>query len=283
MMLLLIVNTPPVPAVSKVTPNTGTTPGGATVTITGTSFTNVLSVKFALGDATSFTVTSPTSITAVTPAHVEGTVDVTVTTTIGTSSAAAGDQFTYTTPPPPTPPSVTAVSPPSGPTAGGTTVTITGSKFTGATFVRFASLTAPSFSVLSDTTITAVSPSRAAGAVDVTVSDAYGTSAKSPGDLFTYVAPPLPTVFAITPSTGSTTGGTAITITGSNFTGVTAVRFARVAALSFAVISPTSITAVSPAHSAGAVDVTVVASGGTSAVSSSDLFTYSSKSRQVMA
>ena len=98
-------------------------------------------------------------------------------------------------------------------------VTITGSKFTGATFVRFASLTAPSFSVLSDTTITAVSPSRAAGAVDVTVSDAYGTSAKSPGDLFTYVAPPLPAVFAITPSTGSTTGGTAITITGSNFTG----------------------------------------------------------------
>src|SRR5207249_678927 len=150
------------------------------------------------------------------------------------------------------------------------TVTITGSKFTGATFVRFASLVVPSFSVLSDTTITAVSPSRAAGTIDVTVSNAYGTSAKSPGDLFTYVAPPLPTVTALTPASGSTTGGTAVTITGSNFTGVTAVRFARVGALSFTAISPTSITAVSPAHSAGPVDVTVVASGGTSAVSSSD-------------
>ena len=63
-------------------------------------------------------------------------------------------------------PVVSAIAPPSGPTAGGTPVTITGAGFTGATAVNFGGTAATSFTVVSDTEITAVSPA-GTGAVDI--------------------------------------------------------------------------------------------------------------------
>ena len=67
-------------------------------------------------------------------------------------------------------PVVTGISPASGPVAGGTTVTITGSDFTGAKGVSFGGIPATSFTVSSDTSITAVDPAATSvGAVDVTV------------------------------------------------------------------------------------------------------------------
>lgn len=83
-----------------------------------------------------------------------------------------------------------------------------------------------------------------------------------------------PTVTGISPTSGPTTGGTTVTITGTNFTGATAVKFGTTAASSFTVNSPTQITATSPVGVAGAVDITVITAGGTSAVSSVDKFTY---------
>jgi hypothetical protein len=83
-----------------------------------------------------------------------------------------------------------------------------------------------------------------------------------------------PTVTGVNPNTGPTTGGTTVTITGTNLTGATAVMFGTVAATSFTVNSDTSITAVAPAESAGTVDVTVTTPGGTSATSSADQYTY---------
>jgi IPT/TIG domain len=84
------------------------------------------------------------------------------------------------------PPTVTGVSPRSGPTVGGTTVTITGSAFTGATAVHFGTTSATTFTVNSDTQVTATSPAHAAGTVDVTVTTPLGTSAISASDQFTY-------------------------------------------------------------------------------------------------
>jgi hypothetical protein len=83
----------------------------------------------------------------------------------------------------------------------------------------------------------------------------------------------VPTVAAIGPTTGSSTGGTSVTIVGTNFTGVTSVNFGTTPATSFTVNSATSITAVSPVG-AGTVYVTVVTSAGTSATSTANLFTY---------
>jgi hypothetical protein len=85
-------------------------------------------------------------------------------------------------------PTVTGVVPSSGPTAGGTPVTITGTKFTGATAVKFGGNDAASFTVDSDTQIRATSPAGVASVVDVTVTTANGTSASSANDKFTYAA-----------------------------------------------------------------------------------------------
>ena len=84
-----------------------------------------------------------------------------------------------------------------GPPAGGTSVTIDGLNFTGATAVSFGGTAAPSFSVVSPTEIMATSPSGTLGPVDVTVTTPQGTSELSPpGDQFTYtpiVLYPVPT------------------------------------------------------------------------------------------
>jgi IPT/TIG domain len=94
------------------------------------------------------------------------------------------------TPPPPTPPDtappqVTAISPASGPTSGGSKVLITGSGFTGATAVDFGGVSAVIMMVDSDTEITATSPP-GTGAVDVTVVTPNGASATGPADQFSY-------------------------------------------------------------------------------------------------
>jgi sugar lactone lactonase YvrE len=74
-----------------------------------------------------------------------------------------------------------------------------------------------------------------------------------------------PTVNALSPTNGTTLGGTVVTITGTNFGQVTAVTFGAVAATSFTIVSNTSITAVAPAEAAGAVYVTVSNPGYSSA------------------
>ena len=255
------------PTVTAVSPNKGPTAGGTVVTITGTNLTGATAVNFGANAATSLTVNSATSITATSPTGSAGVVDVTVVTPGGTSATGAADQFTYVALP-----TVTAVSPNKGPTAGGTVVTITGTNFTGATAVNFGSNAATSVTVNSATSITATSPAGSAGVVDVTVATPGGTSATSAADQFTYNT--LPTVTAVSPTTGTVAGGTFVTITGTNLTGATAVNFGANAATSVTVISATSITATSPAGSAGVVDVTVTTPGGTSATSAADQFTY---------
>jgi YVTN family beta-propeller protein len=80
-----------------------------------------------------------------------------------------------------------------------------------------------------------------------------------------------PTVTGISPTSGPAVGGTAVTITGTNFTGATSVSFGGMAA-SFIVNSATSITATSPVGT-GAVDV-VVTNSSASATGAADRFTY---------
>ena len=161
-------------------------------------------------------------------------------------------------------PSVTGISPPTGTTEGGTIVTITGNGFTGATKVAFGTVAAPSYVVVSDTEITAFSPAQAPSIQNIHVTTPGGTSEPVVAvDPFTYVTPSS-AVIGIAPSTGTTAGGTTVTITGTGFTGATKVVFGTVAATSFVVVSDTEITAVSPAQTAGTRDITVTTTGGAS-------------------
>jgi hypothetical protein len=259
------------PTVTAVSPNTGATAGGMAVVITGTNFDGATAVKFGSTAASSFTINSGAQVTAVAPAGSAGTVDITVTTPNGSSGTGSADQFTYQSTAAPT---VTGVSPTSGTTAGTTSVTITGTNFTGATAVSFGSFAASSYTVNSSTQITATSPAEPVATVDITVTTPSGTSATSSSDQFSYMAASLPTVTSLSPTSGSTAGGTSVTITGTNFTGATGVSFGGVAAASFTVSSGTSITATSPPEAAGTVDVTVSTYSGTSATSSGDRYTF---------
>ncbi|MBE7520269.1 MAG: IPT/TIG domain-containing protein [Thermoflexaceae bacterium] len=174
-------------------------------------------------------------------------------------------------------PVITSLTPATGPTGGTTYVTISGANFTGTTSVTFGGTDAPFYTVVNSTTIAVYTPAHAAGVVEVRVTNAAGTSANAgTADDFTYTGTG-PVVSAISPTSGPTTGGTTVTITGSGFTGATSVTFGGTAA-TFTVNNSTSITATSPAHSSGTVDVIVTTPAGSSPNTSADNFTYTSVS-----
>jgi hypothetical protein len=87
---------------------------------------------------------------------------------------------------------------------------------------------------------------------------------------------PTPKVTSITPSSGSVTGGTEVTILGSDFTGASAVKFGELTAATFKVESDSEIVATAPkSKQVGSFDVTVTTLAGTSAAVGGDRFTYS--------
>ena len=244
------------PSITNIAPNSGPVAGGTSVVITGTGFTGATGITFG-GTTASCTVDSDTQITCTAPSHTAGTVDVVVTVPGGSDTSVGG--FTYLNP------TITNLAPNSGPVAGGTSVVITGTGFTGATGVTFGGSTA-SCTVDSDTQITCTSPAHAAGAVDVVVT-VPGGSATSVGG-FTYIAT---SITGMNPTSGPTSGGTTVVITGTGFTGATGFTFGGTNA-SCTVDSDTQITCTSPAHTAGAVDVVVTVPGGSA--TSAGGFTY---------
>jgi len=259
---------PLAPTVTGISPNSGPAVGGTPVTITGSNFTGPPTVDFGTIAATNVVVVNATSITAVSPAG-SGVVDVTVTILGNTSATSLADQFTYG-------PTVAGLSPRSGPVAGGTQVTISGTNLADVTSVAFGPIVTTNFISESTTQLVLDSPAGLGpGPVNVTVTNPVGTSATSPADVFLYTsgAVTAPTVSAISPAAGPPTGGTMVTITGTGFTGATAVDFGTTPATNLVVVSDSTITVVSPAG-AGTVDVTVTTLGGTSATSSADLFSF---------
>ena len=256
-----VAKTPYGPTISSVSPNSGLLAGGTSITITGTYLTGATSVTVGGVDATSVVVVSATSITAVTPAGTVGAKSVAVTTAYGTATAT--NAFTYFAPP-----TISSVSPVTGSTAGGTAITITGTNLTGATSVTVGGVTTSSVVVVSSTSITAVTPAGTVGAKSVAVTTPGGSATAT--NAFTYFAPP--TISSVSPVTGSTAGGTAITITGTSLTGATSVTVGGVAATSVVVVSATSITAVTPAGTVGAKSVAVTTAYGTA--TATNAFTY---------
>lgn len=89
------------------------------------------------------------------------------------------------------------------------------------------------------------------------------------------VVQPAPTLTAISPTSGSIKGGTAVTVAGTDFANVSGVSFGGVPATSVSVAGEGQLTAVAPAvKKAGAVDVTVTTVAGTTPVTTADQFTY---------
>ncbi|MFF7251497.1 IPT/TIG domain-containing protein [Embleya sp. NPDC008237] len=234
-----------------ISPNQGSTGGGTLVTITGTNLSGTTAVKFGTKPATSVTNVSPTQVTAVSPSGT-GTVGVTVTTPGGTSNPIA---FFYVGAP-----FKSSLSDTSGATAGGETISINGTGLSTATSVAFGANSAVP-TVVSDSLINVVVPAgAAAGPVGVTVTTAGGTNN---GLSYTYVDGPAVTTIA--PNEGPTSGGTAVTITGTSLGSTEQVTFDGSPA-PFSVISATSVSAVTPPGAVGPADVVVTNPAGSATV-----------------
>ena len=105
-------------------------------------------------------------------------------------------------------PALSAVSPTSGPAAGGTAVTLTGQHFVSGATVTFGGAAATSVVVASATQITAKTPAHAQGSVSVVVTNPNGQSA-TVASVFTYTAAATPpSLTAVSPTIGPTAGGT---------------------------------------------------------------------------
>jgi len=267
-------------AVTGVTPNTGTPSGGDSVQIAGSGFSSVQAVMFGSVAAQSYTVNSTSSISAVSPSHSAGQVDIIVYAQGTGSTANSADHFTFQTPTP----QVTQLGTTSGSTAGGDQVTILGNNLSGATAVYFGSTAATGIHYV-DSQLTVTSPAESAGTVDVVVVTSNGYSATSSADHFTFVTPPPPAVTGIDdnttdalngfgPSTsGLVTGGDQVTILGNYLSGATAVYFGSTAATGLHYVN-NQLTVTAPAETAATVDVVVVTPNGTSATSSADHYTF---------
>ncbi|WP_405782881.1 IPT/TIG domain-containing protein [Streptomyces sp. NBC_00859] len=243
------------PVLTSVAPNTGPAAGTNPVTLNGSQFTGATAVTFGSAAALSYTVNTPSTITATVPPGT-GAVNVTVRTPAGLSNTVA---YTYA----PTP-TLSAIAPNQGPTSGGTSVVLTGTGLTGTTAVTFGGTPATSYTVNSATQITAVTPA-GTGAVAITATTVGGTS----GPVFFYYIN-APSLLSVSPAEGPATGGTSVVLTGTGLTGTTAVTFGGTPATSYTVNSATQITAVTPPGS-GSVACTVTGPGGTS---NSVVYTY---------
>jgi hypothetical protein len=252
------------PFVSSIGPNSGPVAGGTPVTITGIDFAAGATVAFGGTSATNVTVVNNTTITATTPAGSAGGTAVTVTNVDGQSGSLT-NAFIYIGQP-----TVSSVSPNNGSTLGGTAVTITGANFASGATVMFGNASATNVTVVNSTTITATTPPGSAGAVTVIVTNS-GSQSGSLAKGFTYVVV-QPTVTGVSPNNGPVAGGTAVTITGTNFATGAAVTFGTAAATNIVVVNSTTITATTPAGSAGAVAVKVTANGQSGTLANG--FTY---------
>jgi hypothetical protein len=281
----------PAPTVTSVSPTSGPVTGGTDVTVTGTGFQPGANVFFGPSDGSTHldhdspsrpvAVLSSTSILATTPPGIVGATNVVVLNPDGQHgalAAAASGHFSYTG----TAPSISSVSPSSGSSLGGTPVTINGAGFLpGATVVFSAGEANPpsatSVTVSTDgTIISAKTPPHAAGPVDVTVTNQGGGTATKTA-AYTFNAAAAPSITNVVASSGTSLGGTIVTISGSNLVSGTQVSFDTAAAAHVGVLSSGTIKATTPSHPAGTVGVTVTLPDGQSATLA-NAFTYNAAS-----
>ncbi|TAE28597.1 MAG: T9SS C-terminal target domain-containing protein [Candidatus Kapaibacterium sp.] len=237
----------PPPSLLFFTPNTGGT--GTPVTLIGTNFENVTQVRFGNTPARSFTIDSPTQITAFVGSGNSSEIGaITVATQL--SATTSTQQFTYIPPP-----EILFLTPQSG--AAGTVVTIVGNNLANTRSVRFGGVAAQSFVQISPTQLQAtLGADGATGLVSVQTPGGSTTSTQ----IFTFTAPP--TINFVSPTIGAQ--GTIINIIGNNFTNVSGVSFGGVPAQMFTVSSPTQIIATLGQGASGNITVNT-ASGSTTA------------------
>lgn len=173
-----------------------------------------------------------------------------------------------------------SIVPANGPSAGGTEVTIIGTKFSESSAVLFGDQAASSFTIVNENVIQAVTPVHPAGAVDVVIID-DDDLVQLFASAYTFEDPPAEPAPAPTPLTiasvelpnGPVAGGSIVTIEGSAFSAATSVFFGATAATEVTFFSSRLLNARVPAGPEGPVDLRVINPNGDEAVLAGG-FTY---------
>lgn len=151
---------------------------------------------------------------------------------------------------------INSVTPPVGPTGGGTSITISGWGFTAPVSVTIGGSAAGSVVLVSESTITCNTPAHAAGYVSITVSSNGGADIVTRANVFRYVVPP--NITSATPNQGPSAGNTPVGISGTDFQDGILVYFGGVLATNIVWNNSAFVTCVTPAGTDGQVDIKVV-------------------------
>ena len=258
--------TPGTASIAFVNPDRGDVSGGYNVRIVGANFAPGATVTFDTASATvNWPASTSQSLVVTVPAHAAGPVTVTVKNP-NQAPVSKANAFTYFTSTQPAP-VVTSLSASSGPTSGGTSVTLTGSGFQTNAMVTFAHYAAEVLSIYdSGTKIDLRTPVAGAGTVPVTVLNPDGQSGALPA-AFTFNPPAGDLrIRQVVPASGPTTGGTAVYLDGQYFPleGTMSAEFSgSVVPASQVIVSQSGSRAdlATPSHAAGWTDVKVVVPG----------------------
>jgi hypothetical protein len=247
----------PAVTIGNVTPNSVPTAGGTVLAVSGSNFQSGASVNLGGTNCTAVTYISASQLNVMAPAHAARTVNLAVTNPDGTSATISG-AITYSASA-----TVSSVSPSSGPTSGGTAVSIFGTGFQSGAVVSFGAVLATSVSVISSTQIEAIAPASQAGTVNVAVQvPSAGTASLNSAFTF-FPSASAPTITSVSPVAGA--AGTVVTISGTNFVSGAIVNFGSTAATSVTVLNATQINATAPNGTAGTkANITVINPNGLS-------------------
>jgi hypothetical protein len=259
----------PLPVVTGLSAASASVVGGEVITVTGTNFDGATAVRIGANAAANVKITSPTTITFTVPTKLTtGIYDVTVVTASGASATVAADKLAIVNPPAPT---IVSLSVTSGPTYTTTPVVVTGTNLGGVTAVRVGTVSAV-YQRVSDTQLKVTMPVHAAGQATLRITTIGGVTEGTAAP-FTYVAPPAPSVTAVTPATGGTKAWTTVEVAGTNFGTVERVT-SNGAVVSYAKLSDTRLKVYLPPRTPGTVQLQVITKGGNSGVATASTFTY---------
>ncbi|GIW71018.1 MAG: hypothetical protein KatS3mg102_0560 [Planctomycetota bacterium] len=236
------------PSIAALSPGSGPASGGTVVRLSGDGFAPGLAVLFGDRRAASVVLLDPGTVDATTPPGTLGAVDVVVLNPDG-QQAVRRNGFSYTGQP-----RIDSVSPAHGPSAGGVAVTIAGAQFASGARVLIGGRAASGVSVSSDgRTISCIAPPGSLGAADVRVDNPDGSADVLAGG-YSYRPPSLS---SLSPSAGSTTGGTWVRLFGDDLPPNSTVTFGNLPASAVSFVSQTEVRASTPAGAPGAVTVTL--------------------------
>lgn len=267
-------DTPTFSGITDGTDAAGSVNGGETVTITGTNFALGVSVTIGGVNCTGLFRVNATTLTCSTPTGTVGTTDVVITNQTPSLTVTASGVYTFQN----DPPTVTGVSPQGGDIAGGDVVTITGTNFSNIPSdptVIFDPSGTPanctSITNFSSTSFDCTTSAHAQGLVDVYVQNADGNDDTLSGG---FLYSPKATISSISPPTGSSSGGSTVTVNGTNFSEfLYSVDIGGAACTNITHINATSFTCDIGANTAGTYNPSITQLYQTD--TSASTFTYS--------